>query len=161
MTKLDKICLKNVEKFQIENDKLPIIMQKYPWLSQVVKNAIENNINLTMIEESTDYIYFVLAIIGKSSLIDMKDKGYYFDIETFFKYLEDYLIIIFQIKNLLSKRDNLNKEIFENILTKLNIKSSLFVLSKIKIHNIPMTIKNAMELAKYDNLIKITYKEEK
>ena len=122
MTKLDKM-LKETERYELENKKIPILMKKYPWLVELGYKALSKNINLTMIEEPSDYVYFILGTIANESIYDMTDinKGKFLDTEKFFKLLEDYLIYIFDIKKLesailLSKKEKKILNQFKKIL---------------------------------------------
>ena len=160
MTKLDKM-LKETERYEIKNKKIPILMQKYPWIVEIAYKALSNNINLTMIEEPSDYIYFILGTIANESIYDMTDinRGNFLNTEKFFKLLEDYLIYIFDIKQLESeirKKDikSIQKNIVVNILKKLDIAGNFFVLLNIKPHNTRMSMKNISKILTYTNLLK-------
>ena len=159
MTYLDNL-LKPDEVYTISNKELPILMQRYPWLADTARKAIEKNINLMKIEEKSDYIYFILGYIGYDCLTDLTEMNYgnFFDTLLFFKKLEDYLIQLFDIKRIenVSKRNIKNKELnlIENICEKLNIEPSIFVLMKIKNHHTSIKFENVSKLNTYTNLLK-------
>lgn len=165
MTRLDNILLKNIEKYELHNNHLPILMQKYPWLTEVAYNAILKNINLLMIDEPSDYVYFILATIAKESTIELSEIGMrnFVDPLTFFEILENYLIHIFEIKKaesaiIRSKRKNkdikiIQKDIILNILKKFDIKDDFFALLNIKNHNKKISFTNVSRLISYTNLI--------
>jgi len=166
MTRLDNLLLKNIEKYEIENNDIPVLMRKYPYIANVAYNALKNNINLTQIEDNLDYVYFVLGIIAKSSLKDLTaiNKGYYFDTLEFFMKLEDYLIHIFNIKKvesaLLSKRIRKRKDkileykLIKDICEKLDIPAGIFDLLQIKNHNTSIEFSNISKIVSYTNLLK-------
>lgn len=165
-TYLDKIALSSIEKYELENKKLPILMQKYPWLVQVARNVYEKNINLTMIEDSVDYAYFILGIIYRASIINGSIDGFssVIDIERFFKILEDYLVLIFDIKKIetaifIRKRRNrkmnpIEEKILIDLIKKLELKNNIFDLINIKTYNSSLKMIDTMELNKYTNLLK-------
>jgi len=166
MTKLDNLLLENVEKYEIENNDIPVLMRKYPFIATVAYNALKNEINLTQVENNLDYVYFVLGTIANSSLKDLTDlgQGYYFDTLEFFMKLEDYLIHIFDIKKvesaLLSKRIRKRKDkileykLIKDICEKLDIPGGIFDLMQIKNHNTSIEFKYISKLITYTNFLK-------
>jgi len=166
MTKLDNLLLKNIEKYEIENNDIPVLMRKYPYIATVAYNALKNNISLIQIENNLDYVYFVLGTLANSSIKDLTDlgQGYYFDTLEFFMKLEDYLIHIFDIKKvesaLLSKRIRKRKDkileykLIKNICEKLDIPAGIFDLLQIRNHNTNIEFSNISKIVSYTNLLK-------
>ena len=166
MTELDNLLLKNIEKYEIENNDIPVLMRKYPYIATVAYNALKNNISLIQIENNLDYVYFVLGTLANSSIKDLTDlgQGYYFDTLEFFMKLEDYLIHIFDIKKvesaLLSKRIRKRKDkileykLIKNICEKLDIPTGIFDLLQIRNHNTNIEFSNISKIVSYTNLLK-------
>jgi hypothetical protein len=162
MTKLDKMLLKNLEEFKIENKNIPILMQKYPKLAEIGVNALNKNINLMMVEEPLDYIYFILGLIAQDNINKINRKNFLMQ-ESFFKNLEDVLIFVFDIKKIetkiFSKRKttrkmNLQEEnLILNICKKLNIQPNIFTLFKIKNHDSELKISTLTKISYYKQLL--------
>ena len=172
-TTLDGILLKNLEKFTLNNKDIPVLMQKYPHLAQIAKKTLSqtNPIHLLMIENDTDYAYFILRTLAKESLIDLRklDEGFFFDMVKFFKLLENYLIYFFDIKKIeatyfikrdrkrnrnRNRKNNSIEEILLALCEKFEIKPNIFTLLNIKTwEDEKISFLASSELVKYTELL--------
>jgi len=148
MTKLDKMLISDLEIYTLRNKNIPILMQKFPYIAQIAKNAIDKRINLLMVEDNTDYIYFILRTIGNASLVDQTNfnKGYFFDIKKFFEILEDVLFFVFDIPEMrrtkIRDKEIINKRrVLEKIAKKLNLKTDKKILFKLQQWNSELKIR--------------------
>ena len=163
-TYLDNLLLSNIEKYDLNNKDLPILMQRYPWLIDIGYRAVKENIDLTMVSKPSDYVYFILSTILLDSIDELPEMRLVNNIK-FFEKLEDYLIYIFDIKKVESilflrkkRKRNIPKRIEENILEqvscKFQIKYSLFDLISIRTHDSKITFRSVERLIGYTNMLK-------
>jgi hypothetical protein len=161
-TKLDRMLLKNIEEFEIKNRNIPILMQKYPQLAEIGVNALNKKINLTMIENPLDYVYFILGLSAQDSII-IDNKKRFLNQEEFFKKLEDILIFVFDIKKIKTKyfskrKMNLPEEnLMLDICKKINIQPNIFTVLRIKNHNSKIGVSNLTKILNYKKIMMEEY----
>jgi len=115
--------INKLEIYQLNNKDLPYLMREYPYIHDLAVNLLYKELNLTLIENKTDYLFMLLAQIANNAIIKIDTNNYIYDKKLFFTKLEDILyneLDLSHIRVILSYNKRFNKEKKINMLQKKN-----------------------------------------
>jgi len=150
----------NELNYEIENNNVPILLQKIPGFVNIAKLVYEAEMSLFQIKRKEDVILYASGVIYSYILNNSKN---FIDIELFFELLEDFLILFMDIKEIEtiinSKRFKKDKKL--KLLKKFEYLNNLYKLVKNEDVNLKDHIvenmfvhRSEMDMVSFQNLLK-------